>query len=488
MLDLNLPYMLLDTPGITDDDLAAARIAKDGMALSPIKLLVVRRDQLRGAILSQLANLSEGAICVPIVTCVPLNELPIDNSIPSSGSTLPKDLDTFCAALRLSAPRTKFLETILVRDFEADGNEMEIGKRFAANLQNVLKAESFEDIAATKANRLSAATNRLQHQIGQLLDSELPQLSTAVRKLQSEADALPSQTIETVLGTRVVLQSAVRGRLRTQMIADTSLIWFPYRTVLTVLGLTHGAWDRLLLSLSGSIPSIFGTFAAWARNVQQSRKISWEMHEGIRERLNLQIQDRLEPLQAQFHRAVSRMRGSEQEEKSSSTTPKIRLTGVEELQSRARTVFEWAVDRHQVSWSVLQSFGFLGTGLFWFLMAGPVVSIYRQYLSASFQTLAGVASNVEEFPHPSPSLLITSVLLSLIPLLIYSMIVLSWSQRRSKINRIAVDTYAEELRLVEELRRSGLIALYYDDALLEHAEFLLGCNSNKTTGRAKATG
>ena len=76
MLDLKHPFMLLDTPGITDDDLQAAKIAKDAMALSPIKLLVFRRDQLRGAVLSQLANFTEGAICIPVITCVPLTEMP----------------------------------------------------------------------------------------------------------------------------------------------------------------------------------------------------------------------------------------------------------------------------------------------------------------------------------------------------------------------------------------------------------------------------
>jgi hypothetical protein len=474
MLDLKHPFMLLDTPGITDDDLQAAKIAKDAMALSPIKLLVVRRDQLRGAILSQLANFTEGAICIPVITCIPLTEM---STAPSSkvADSLGTDLDTFCEVMKASAPKTKFLDSILVPDFEADGDEAKVGNLFAIDLQARLRSESLEDIAATKSNRLAAATNRLRHRVGQLLDSQLPQLSAAVRRLHNEADALPTQTIEAVLGSRDVLHSAVRGRLRAQMIADTSMIWFPYRTVLTVLGLSHGAWDRLMLSLSGSIPSIFGTFAAWARNVQQSQKINWEMHEGIRDRLNRQIQDRLEPVQAQFQRAVSRMRGSDQESKSASVTPHIRLTGVEELQSRARSVFEWGVDRNKISWATLQTYGLLGAGLFWLLMAGPIVSIYRQYLGASYQTLTSSQTSVEQFPHPSPALLMTSVLLSLIPMLIYSMVVLSWTQRRSKIHRIAESTYAEELKLVDELKRSGVISLHYDDPLLEHAEFLIQC-------------
>ncbi len=491
MLDLGRPYLLLDTPGITDDDLNAARIAKEALALSPVKLLVVRRDQLRGAILSQLANYTEGAICIPVITCVPLNDLALASSkspsLKNSDQTqstekngkhgwsdaLQRDLNTFCDAMKSSAPRTKFLEPVIVPDFEADGDEARIGMAFARDLQNRLKNESLDDIAATRAKRLSAASDRLRHRIGQMLDAQLPQLSAAVRRLHAEADALPSQTIETVLGSRSVLQSAVRGRLRAQMIADTGLIWFPYRTVLTVLGLTHGAWDRLLLSLSGSVPSIFGTFAAWARNMQQSRKITWEMHEGIRDQLNRQIQDRLEPMQSQFHRAVARIRGSESDSKALTSSLQIRLSGVEELQSQARRVFEWAVDRNQMPWMVLQFYALVGSAIFWTLISGPIVSIYRQYLGASYNTLLGPEAHMEQFPHPSPALLFTSVFLSLIPMLIYAMVVMSWCQRRSKIHRIAEATYSEEMKLVEELKKTGVIALHYDDPLLEHAEFLI---------------
>jgi hypothetical protein len=107
------------------------------------------------------------------------------------------------------------------------------------------------------------------------------------------------------------------------------------------------------------------------------------------------------------------------------------------------------------------------------LMSGPIVAIYREYLSASYETLLGDNTSVNRFPHASPSLLFTSVIISILPLMIYSMIVLSWNQRGSKINRIAEATYAEELKLVEELQSTGVISLHYDDALLEHAEFLI---------------
>lgn len=474
MLDLEHPYMLLDTPGITDDNLDAAKIAKDALALSPIKLLVVRRDQLRSAIASQLANFTEGAICVPVITCVPLSESDARVGVTTSEkSRLDEDLHHFCLAMQGSAPKTKFLAPVLVSDFEADGDERKVGKRFASQLQSRLKGESLEQIAATRVNRLSAATARLRHRIGRLLETQVPQLSAAVGRLRLEADALPSKAIEAVLGSKNILHSAIRSRVRAQMISETSMIWFPYRTVLTVLGLTNGAWDRLLLSLSGSVPSIFGSFVAMARNIRQSGTVHWEMNEGIRDRLNCQIQDRLEPVQAQFHRAVKQMRGASEELAKPVTTPSIRLSGVEELQSRSRTVFEWGVDRNKSSWFMLQAFGLIGTLIFWALMSGPIVAIYREYLSASYETLVGGNNSVSRFPHASAALLFTSFVISVLPLMIYSMIVLSWNQRGSKIKRIAESTYAEELKLVEELQNSGVIALHYDDTLLEHAEFLV---------------
>lgn len=473
MLDLKRPYLLLDTPGVTDDDLSAAKVAKDALALSPIKLLVVRRDQMRGAILSTLANITEGSICIPIINCVPIKEMRDGKPTES----VAEDLHMLFSALRASAPKTRLLNPILVPDFEADGDEAKIGSVFAMAVQTRLQNESLDEIAATRSNRLLAATDRLRHRIKQTLDLHIPQLSSAVRKLHEEANALPYQTIEAVLGSRNVLNAAVRGRLRAQIVTDTSLLWFPYRTVLSTLGLTHGAWDRLLMSLSGSVPSIFGTFAAWARNFQTSQKVHWEMTEGIRDRLNRQMQDRLGPVQAQFQRTIQRIQGTTNEHPAvQSNQDELRLSGVEELQSRSRTVFEWCVDRHRTSSFFLQLLALLGCLVFWVMMAGPIVWVYKKYFIASYNSLA--SGSVEDlFPHEIPTLLFASGLLSLLPLLLYTMVIFTCLLRRSKIERIASNAYSEQLKLVEELQRTGVISLHFDNPLLEHAEYLINLSS-----------
>jgi hypothetical protein len=479
MLSLNHPYMLLDTPGTTDDDSQAAKIAKEALTLSPIKLLVVRRDQLRSAVVGNIALHTEGSICIPVITCVPLKECGSMNGtseIVMNSASLTSDLATLEAALRGVAPGTRFLAPVLIEDFEATGDESQSSARFRTAIQSRLQNESLDSIAATRTNRLTAASLRLRTRIEQLLDTQLPSLANAVRQLHQEADSLPTQTIDAVLGSTEVLQAAVRARLRAQLLNNTAMIWFPYRTVLSVLGFTSGAWDRLIMSFTGSVPSIFGTFVAWAKNLQLSRSMQWDLNEGIRDRIHRQMEDRLAPIQASFYRCIARLRGETVVSHEREKQMQMRLTGVEELQSRARTTFEACVDRELSARIWLQCLGLFGTMLFWGMLAGPIVAVYRLYFQASWQALSSKVESVDGFAF-SASLIGTSVMLSFFPLLVYCMLVFSWQQRGSRIRRIAQIALAEEHKLVQELKGKGVIRLQYDDPILEHAEFLVNLNS-----------
>ncbi|MBM3965424.1 MAG: hypothetical protein FJ308_10240 [Planctomycetes bacterium] len=495
MLDMGRPYLLIDTPGYTDDDPTAAAIARDSLSFSPIKLLVARRDQLRSAIHSQLAALTDGAVCIPLITCVPLKE--ISTGLASRGNgdrgdagdqeervseSLRGDLEWYRAALTASAPNTRFLDPIIIADFEADGDEERVGERLRLDLKERLSRESIDAISATKASRLASLSDRLRHRVSQLIDRQVPQLAQAVRKLHTAADALPSQAIETVLGSKQVLKTAIRDRIRADVIGGTGLFCFPYRTLLNVLGFTHGAWDRLLLSMTGSIPSIFVTFAAWAKNLATSREANQGLQQGIRDQLNRQIQDRLQPAQQQFYRTIDRIRGDHREGRSVDGELRVRLTGVDELQSQAREVFDFTLEKNRASRVSLLGFAALGTFVFWGLMAGPIISIYRQYFYASYRAWTDASAMVESFPHPSPGMLFTSTVISLVPVLVFAMLVMSWYQRVSRLNALADNVYAAELSKVEELKRLGVIQLHYEDSVLEAAEFLVNLEAKTQSG------
>ena len=346
-------------------------------------------------------------------------------------------------------------------------------------LKTRLHGQPLEALARTTSNRILAAGERLKHQVHRLLQAEAPQLSRAVLRLQEEAKLLPRRAIESVLGSSIVLETAIRARLRTQMVADTSPLCFPYRTTLSLLSFTNGAWDRLILAMTGSIPSVFGTFVAWARNVQQSRKIDWEMQQGLRERLNGQVQDQLTPIQNQFHRALVNLRGSESQANESSHAHPVRLSGIDELQSRSRKLFEQLLQQYRMSRWILFVIALVGMLIFWSLMSGPIVSIYRQFVAASFSALTNDTDFVDTFHDPSLQLLMTSVILSYIPMFLYAMIVMALFLRRSKIERLANGLQSEHHSLVDDLQQNGILSLEYEDPLLEQAQFLLSLDRKR---------
>ncbi len=469
MLDFQRPYMVLDTPGYTDEDPMAAAIAKEAMSLAPIKLLVARRDQLRSAIHVQLAALTEGSVCLPIITCVPQSESMGSGNLAGS---LQRDIEWYTAALSSSAPGTRFLEPILVCDFEAMGDEASIARQLQNDLKNRLAHEDLKVASATKSVRLRTASDRLKHRVSEAIQTQVPQLASAISQLASTADALPSQAIEMVLGSKHVLRNAIRDRIRGELISGTGLFWFPYRTLLGILGFTHGAWDRLILSMTGSLPSIFGTFMTWAKNLSTSRQAHQELQEGIKEYLTKQIQDRLLPAQQEFYRAIDRIGGSNRDAHRIDSGLRIRMSGIDALQVQARGVFDETLSKYRIPRWLLQLLGLVASVIFWGLMAGPILAIYRQYFLATMHAWSQGTKDLSEFPSPKATMMLTAFGISTFPVLIIAMLVMSWFQRAKRLDAIAEEIYSAELQKVESLKRDGTIKLYYEDPLLQSAEYL----------------
>jgi hypothetical protein len=151
----------------------------------------------------------------------------------------------------------------------------------------------------------------------------------------------------------------------------------------------------------------------------------------------------------------------------------VRLSGIDELQVRARETFDLIFEQQRAPKWIVQGLGFLATLIFWGLFAGPIMAIYRDYLVASYHAWMDSSSTSKNFPHPTFSMLTTAAILSALPVLILAMLVMTWFQRASRLNRISEAIYSAELKQVEELKRSGVIQLHYDDPLLRSAEFLV---------------
>jgi hypothetical protein len=468
MVELGQPFVLLDTPGITDSDQRASQLSKESLSLAPIKLLAIARDQIRAASNLNLAGQIDGAICIPVITSVEPQE--------RESAELADDLRSLRDQLNLLAPHSRMLTEILVPDFEITGDEVAAGEILRAALLDQLSELGVTQtlLAGTSEIRIRSAMERLRSEVRGLISNELPQLAEAVARLNRETQQLPARVLASLLGGESILETGLRMRLRARLAGDTSLLWFPYRTVLSLLTWTHGAWDRIVLALTGSVPSVFGALTAWARNVRQGREFSLEVSDGIRQRSQQQVEERLLPLCDQFHRAVMKLRSREERmQHVTKTVADMRLLGMDELQTRSQAIFEDAIERYATPRWRVQLAALLGTVLFWSLMAAPIVVLYRDYLSVTFSLWSGKETTLENFPSPHPGLLVTSLLLSLLPLMIYCMVVLTVALSRGRMQRIAREVANEHEQVIEQLQRSEIIRIRFDDEVLEQAEFLL---------------
>jgi hypothetical protein len=375
--------------------------------------------------------------------------------------------------LRQSAEKTQWMAPILIEDFEATGDELGGAERWRQQLRERLGGLSLDRFAQSRQSRLDAARQRYLRHVSQCMQQEVPQLLGSLRTIEREAEKLPSQVIESLLGSSAVLETAIRSRRRAQIVQDTAGIWFPYRTAISMLSLVAGAWDRLLWALTGSVPSLFGTLIAWARNLQSSRQAQQAIEQGIRQRVSQQLEDRWDPIQRQFYASLDTSLGPFSHRSPGNREGMIRLSGLEELQTRSHLVFDEQMERSKVPWSILQLLGLFASVIFWGLMAGPIVAVYRQYLSASFHAMSDGVAKIEEFPHPSPSLFLTSGMVSLFPIFLFAMVVLTWLLRRSRLQEIGRRVLAQHHQLIDQMRSEGLLQITYDDPLLEKAQFLL---------------
>ncbi len=474
MQSIGAPYMLLDAPGATDDRRSFAAVAARSLSLASVLLLVVRRDQIRNEVLGDLAEASEGSLVIPVV-----------NAVRRRDQTLEADIDALTGRIRQAAPTSVVAAPVIIDDFEIDGHsEQGVGGQAAEVVAARLQAElgnSWEG-DRRRSTRLSALDSRFRAALHSVLSDQLPGLTAAVRRLNREATALPVEVAESLIGRGGPLRAAIRSRLRMALLTETAAIWFPYKSILGLLNLTHGAWDRVLLTLSGSLPSLVTTVWTTSKNFAAERGAQQDLRDGLQRRGAAAVADRLGPLVTRFRSELMELRNQHPTQippfsNHDSGSQVAFLSGIDTLQESSQRIFDDEVERVSVSRSTALLFGLVGTAIFWFLMAGPVVALYRDYFDASYATLSELSGELENFPKPEFSMMATSFLLSLLPTALFAMLVLSLAQGRRRV--VGAESRIRDLHheTIERMQQQGVLRLSWDEPILADAEFLLSAGA-----------
>ncbi len=115
--------------------------------------------------------------------------------------------------------------------------------------------------------------------------------------------------------------------------------------------------------------------------------------------------------------------------------------------------------------------------MFWCLLIGPIMALYRGYIFASVSSVNEGLTDLERFPRLDLSMFMTSIGLSALPLAIFVMFVLSWVQRRRQVEYAEQQIRSEHQQAIRQLQSAGILRLEWDDPLLADAEFLLSAGS-----------
>ena len=483
MYSLDSPYLLVDSPGVTDNRRDVAETAHLALSMASVLLMVVRRDQLRSYAVDLLASASEGSLVVPVINAV--NE----TSDSLRADSLRTDSEAFVARIRRAAPRSHVTAAVHIADFETGARQESIvGSDALASINRALVAELAQgDSLGRMVHRLAAMDAKFRTALHSSLRGQLPSLTIAVQHLNEEARRLPEEIAASLVGGGPALRAGIRSRLRASLLTDTSGIWFPYRTILGVLSLTSGAWDRVVLSLAGSLPSLIGAAYTGVRNLTQSNAIASDIREGIRKRSAAAVADRLGPLATRFRTEIHRLSNNEtasavdqsltNHDSSRLRTQPAFLAGLDSLQEQSQQIFDSEIDRAAIPRGTATVCGIVGTILFWSLMAGPVVTLYRDYIQASLVSLIDFAGDLSQFPRPDLATVLTSVVLSVLPTAIFAMLVLSWAQGRRRVDPTEQAIRDRHREAISRLQEQRVLRLEWDDPLLADAEFLLSAGA-----------
>jgi hypothetical protein len=438
MLDLGRPYIVGDTPGFSNYGEAASQLARLAVRSAAIKLVVIQEETLRDGDVTQLFAQMDGALVLPVIRFRAGKGV----ANPVAGSV--QEVERHLAMWRAAAPHARVLSPCYLPDQDLfSTNAKDTRQLVQQRLRDVLTpALQDEQVLRTAVeNQIAASRKAAEQQAATVLHEFSQRVGPCVRGLDAIQRDLPGRLIDELLGTDLQLRAGIRRQLRAMWMDFTPSWCFPYRTFTGLLVLTAGAWDRLVFSLAGSLPSLALTAFQSIKNVKESVASDQQIREGISLRLERIARQELIAEVDRFKTALDAMTNTAPQDIGSGKNDQqiaVRISGLDQLESQCREMVQASIERYGPRRFTPFLFGFVATVVFAALLAGPVVTLYRDYLPTAWQALNSPQSTTSwrDFPVPSVSMLLASLCFSAAPVFLLSLVALGWGCRTSRVNRI----------------------------------------------------
>ncbi|MDS4025398.1 MAG: hypothetical protein RKO25_00165 [Candidatus Contendobacter sp.] len=485
-----------DIPGYSDEDPFAREAAQHALQSCQLVVLIVNHEQYERSDIWPYCNTSYGATLLPVINiCDPnINQNEINDYFKEHVEKLGNE-QVFLPPVFISNNKHKAFATNCDKDKEEQAQCEEQAQRIAQlkekearhlaqRIRNALATIEPGEIAFRIENRMNKFRDSFRRRMNNILNDNI---KAAARLYHDKLDGLPKLLAEKIAGDQETILTTIQLTVIRQALYKTSSIWFPYRHFLMLLGLVRGATLSFVLGIAGRATSLaVSTFQAF-RNFKKISIADAEISRRLEQRCENIVLDELFESINTLHNRLQEI----QKDTNAKTTdrPSVKVIGIDSLVDYSKEQYPKLTDKYTPSLLWLQVTALLGTALFWALIAGPLNTIYGEYLITSLKSFrADEVLTFNVFQTVDLLKLVTAIVLSSGPVLLFGMVML-WSFTRVKRLSFCVSDIVKDLE--EELKRRlnvGSLRIHSNDTKLNSLQEMirLGFAKIEEEGKDKA--
>jgi hypothetical protein len=430
---LGQPYLILDTPGFGKSTRRLKEVTQRAFASTRFKILVLESKKLEATHWQEEVAHGDGSVILPVI------HLSSDITKKHKEAPIPVEKrlrEEVSRSLKQHMRTATLLEPVILPDFEATGNQEK-----AERVSRTLLISALRLMLDTNGAGLLDRSRELEVSwpvfVSALRGVIDPLITERVREKHAVLDqvlkSMPRLVINEMLEDDRGLTALIRLDLRASLMDRIPGWAVPFRASAGLLCLTTGVWDRLVLGMAGSLPSTLITLYGAVKGRKEERNAE-ESHrakvDGTIERI---VRGHVyEPL-GNFKAALAKHEadGAPDSEKRCN----FQIHGIAPLAASWQYELKEATrmdPRKGRGWLITASL--LATIVFWLLISGPLVHSYGQYIPAVFRSLSGAWDDgqLRTYPAMGGGFWLTALILSIIPVFIMAMLVVSKSLSRAK--------------------------------------------------------
>jgi len=467
LLDLGANYLIADTPGYSDHDPTLEQLSS--MALMSSNATSV--SHIRDASLAQFIGSMDGSLILPVIRFRP------DSESLTPTDTVKHDCISEMNHWKKHAPSATILPAIFIPDAGIAGQSAT--RELARNLLSATLSpliETPETLLTHRESQLEQRISRAKSELSLALNDFRLRMGTPVERLDQLSSTLPEIIQQEVIGDPTQLHIGIRSRFRADSIERTPALLFPYRSLIGILGLTQGAWDRVIFTALGSVPSLvmtaFHSVKSWTQTHDYEKTIRQQSEQRIRSIINDTYSDDIKNFSVALNNVTNDDSVSINEH-----SDIIEIQGLTGIEIEAQAIITDVIQQKRISGFSLWLGGLLAFILFWAMLLGPAVELYADYFTSLGGTAKSITLSWQNYPTPPASLWLTSLMLSLIPALLISMVIMYFTCKKSRIKKAAKEIEKRIAAVIQDRISQGKTRLVINDPKLEAAKTLLGMSA-----------